>query len=187
MLLTSSARRAGGKLPQRDPTTLISWITIGARWRLDLSATVLFNTSVPRGRVALIAASRPAAVPVASTTRSACARSQSARSRVCTPLFARMASLSSCLPTASTRAPAWWSTCAISRPSLPSPSTVHRVAAVTCTCSRISNAAASGSANTAASSLTPGPTSCRFATGTAMRSAIAPSAFRIPITVRVGQ
>ena len=44
--------------------------------------------------------------------------------------------------------------------------TVHSVPAWTWICSRISNAAASGSTNTAASSRTPSGTSWRFSTGT---------------------
>ena len=65
-----NARIAGAKGPQREPCTRISSITIVARCKVLLSATVLFKISVPPGLTSRSANSSPCAVPLHSTTRS---------------------------------------------------------------------------------------------------------------------
>ena len=41
----------GANCPQREPSTVISLITTGARFKPSFAAIVLFRTSVPRGLV----------------------------------------------------------------------------------------------------------------------------------------
>ena len=61
---------AAGNCPQREPKTVISSITIGARLNSFDAATVLFKTKTPRGFVKAKAVSNPEIEPVASTTTS---------------------------------------------------------------------------------------------------------------------
>src|SRR6267142_2473113 len=81
----------------------------------------------------------------------------------------------SCLPYMTTRGIAVRSTRAINCASLPSPRTAAERNFFTLTCSRISQAAASGSTNTACSSVTFFGTTCRLSSGKARYSANAPS------------
>ena len=70
ILLFFKSLKAGGNCPQREPKTVISSITIGARLSSLPDATVLFKTSTPLGLVNAIDVSNPDAEPVASTTTS---------------------------------------------------------------------------------------------------------------------
>ena len=70
ILLFSRSLKAGGNCPQREPKTVISFMTIGARFSSFPVATVLFRTKTPLGLVSAIDVSKPPAVPVASTTTS---------------------------------------------------------------------------------------------------------------------
>jgi len=70
-LPSESALSAGPNGPQREPITVISFMTRGARFIENLSATVVFTTIVPRGLTSDRAVSNPAVEPVQSTTRSA--------------------------------------------------------------------------------------------------------------------
>ena len=70
ILLFLRSLNAGGNCPQREPKTVISSITIGAKLSSLPVATVLFRTNVPRGFVSAIDVSKPEAVPVAYTTTS---------------------------------------------------------------------------------------------------------------------
>src|SRR5206468_1392926 len=67
----ASAASAGGKRPQREPRMVTSLMTAGARSRRCSAATVVFKTTVPRGRTRASARARPSGAPLASTTRSA--------------------------------------------------------------------------------------------------------------------
>src|SRR6266404_5707320 len=179
----ASAARAGGKRPQREPRMVTSLMTAGARSRRCSAATVVFKTTVPRGRTRASARARPSGAPLASTTRSAPGgggpvRMPSARAR---PSFV------SCRPARTTSAPAPARTCATRRPSFPSPSTTACAPARRGIWSRISKAAASGSVNTASRSAIVSGTGWRFAAGTAISSANAPFAPRMPSTRRPGQ
>ena len=66
----SKSLNAAGNCPQREPKTVISSITIGAKLNSLDAATVLFNTRTPRGLVSARAVSKPEIEPVASTTTS---------------------------------------------------------------------------------------------------------------------
>ena len=70
ILLFFKSLNAGANCPQREPNTVISSITIGAKLSSLPDATVLLRTKVPLGLVNDIEVSKPEAVPVASTTTS---------------------------------------------------------------------------------------------------------------------
>ena len=168
--------------PAARPNDVISSTTIGARFSAPSTANVLLSTSVPRGRSAAIAGSSRRGGP--------CNRPRRRRSPVAAgtvramPRPSNSASLSWWRPTTAARTP---------RRGAPA-----RSAARACRrrgrrrdrrdrcapASRIWNAAASGSANTAASSVTPSGTTWRFAIGSGHVSAMAPSRSRMPSTVR---
>src|SRR5581483_9596541 len=64
----ASRGRAASKRPQREPTSVISFTIAGAVSIATSPWTVDFIITVPRGMHMEIAADRPAADPVASTT-----------------------------------------------------------------------------------------------------------------------
>ena len=70
IFLDFSNLKAGANCPQREPRTVISSITIGARLSSFPAAIVLFKTSVPLGFTREIEVSKPLKDPVASTTTS---------------------------------------------------------------------------------------------------------------------
>ena len=59
ILLFSSSLNAGPNCPQREPSTVISFITIGAKLSSLPEATVLLRTRIPLGFVNAIDVSNP--------------------------------------------------------------------------------------------------------------------------------
>ena len=124
ILSFSRSLRAGANCPQRDPRTVISSITIGAKFSSLPDATVLFNTKTPLGLVNDIEVSNPEAVPVASTTTSYIFCGVNSLSNwVLTPWAFAISNLFWCFPTSKTSRFRAFSVSAVVSPSLPSPST----------------------------------------------------------------
>mmetsp|Transcript_3337 Transcript_3337/g.10251 ORF Transcript_3337/g.10251 Transcript_3337/m.10251 type:complete len:206 (+) Transcript_3337:480-1097(+) len=167
-----STSRAASNGPHRDPTTLSSSITYGAVLKVAPAAHVDLSTSVPSGQHSCWLSASPSGLPVASTTTSnapACFGRASAAITALTPLA--RAIFSGCRPMSTGLWPSIASVIAQSSPSLPSPTTATASPGRTTACSRIRNAAASGSVKAAFSVVTLSGTTWRLRVGSVRYSA----------------